>query len=312
MFTIRNCEAHDYDAIAQIHNQIQPEPTTGAEMRRSDATLRSQEGVALVRVVAEDEGQVLAYGFAERTPWMQPGDWFVKAMVGPEARGRGIGRAIYEQMKQVAVDAGATTLESWVQGHDDESWAWAQRRGFALDRQRTESVLSLKGYDLARFAGAQERVEAGGLRLATTTEADDDLLRQIWELDCICTPDVPCYQPDEKLPTFEEYRKMWREDPTERVVAGCFDGDRLIGVSILYMPIAEGGGAYTGFTGTYREYRGRGVALAVKLLTIEEGLKRSIPHMRTNNDPDNPSMLAVNEKLGYVLVPGPRRVRLPL
>lgn len=34
--------------------------------------------------------------------------------------------------------------------------------------------------------------------------------------------------------------------------------------------------------------------------------------MRTNNDPDNPAMLAVNARLGYRLVSGPRRMKLPL
>lgn len=314
MFQIRSCQAHDYEAVAGIHNALRPEPTTGAEMERGDRLTRSHEGAVLERVVAVGEdGAVAGYGFAERNPWMPEGMWFVKAMVDPAAKGRGCGSALYEHVRQVAVAGGATALESWVEGADEEAFAWAQRRGFHLDKQRTESVLDLTRFDMAAFAGVAERVEAGGLRLAVTAEpVDDALLRQIWELDCVTSPDVPIWDPNDKLPTFEEYRKNWRDDPSTPIVAGCFDQERLVGVSLLWLPVAAGGGAYTGFTGVYREYRGRSIALGVKLLTIAEAMKRGIKHMRTNNDPDNPPMLAVNAKLGYRLVPGPRRIRMSL
>lgn len=313
MFTIRLCEPHDYEALARIHNAIQPEPTTALQMQRSDETLASQERSTLVRLVAaNDQGEVVAYGFAERMLWSPPGQWFVKAMVEPGARGQGIGRAMYERARQIAVDGGATMLETWIRGEDQHSKDWAGRLGFQLDRERTESVLDLTTFDPSRFAGALERVEESGLRLAVITAVDDDLLRQIWEIDVATMPDVPCVEPDETPPTFEEYQKVWREEVAEHVVAGCFDGERLVGVSILYLPLVAGGGAYTGFTGTYREYRSRGIALAVKLLTIREAMARSIKRMRTNNDPDNPPMLAVNEKLGYRMMPGPCRFKLPL
>ncbi|MFZ5825490.1 MAG: GNAT family N-acetyltransferase [Bacillota bacterium] len=313
MFTIRPCETHDYEAIARIHNAIQPEPTTALQLQRSDETLRSQPGTSLARLVVEDQGgQVVAYGFAERVTWQPPGQWFVKAMVAPGARRRGIGKALYQQARQIAVEGGATMLETWVRGEDHESRAWAERQGFVLDRERTESVLDLTNFDLSRFAGAVERVEESGLRLAVHTEVDDALLRQIWELDVTTMPDVPIVEPDETPPTFEEYERYWRNEVSERVVAGCFDGDRLVSVSILHLPLVAGAGAYTGFTGTYREYRGRGVALAVKLLTIREAIARSVARMRTNNDPDNPPMLAVNEKLGYQLIPGPCRYKMPV
>lgn len=313
MVTIRPCAPNDYEAVARIQNAIKPEPTTAAEMKRWDDLTRTFANAFLERVVAENErGEVVGHGVAEHSLWHPDGLWLVKAMVAPEARGRGIGRAIYERVKQVAVEHGAITLETWVEGHDDDSFAWALRRGFYLERQRTESVLDLTRFDFAPFAGAMERVEGSGLRLAVTSVVDDELLRQVWEVDCATTPDVPCVDPDEKLPSFEEYARAWRDDPSERIVAGCFDDDRLVGVSLLLLPVAPGGGAYTGFTGVYREYRGRGIALAIKLLTIREAIARGIPHMRTNNDPDNPSMLAVNEKLGYRLIPGPRRMRLSL
>ena len=52
-------------------------------------------------------------------------------------------------------------------------------------------------------------------------------------------------------------------------------------------------------TGTRRAYRGRGLALAVKLASIEWAAANGITRMLTFNDATNAPMLAVNRRLGY-------------
>ena len=61
-------------------------------------------------------------------------------------------------------------------------------------------------------------------------------------------------------------------------------------------------------TGTRRAYRGRGLALAVKLASIEWAAANGITRMLTFNDATNAPMLAVNRRLGYE--PIGRRVEL--
>jgi RimJ/RimL family protein N-acetyltransferase len=53
------------------------------------------------------------------------------------------------------------------------------------------------------------------------------------------------------------------------------------------------------FTGTLREYRGRGLALAVKLASIHWAAAHGSSMMVTTNDLENAPMLAVNKRLGY-------------
>jgi len=310
MFTIRPCEPRDYERVAWVHNAIQPEPELPEQMREEDERVRSKPGVIFHRVVAESQqGQVVGYGFAEHYPWMPAERWAIKAMVHPSARRQGVGQALFDHVKRLAEEGGGTKIEIWVRGDDEESIAWSARRGFFVDRRRTESVLDLKEFSLARFDGVVEQVEASGIRLATMSDVDDALLYQIWELDVTTTRDIPIHNPADGDEPWEMYQAFWREFKDERVVALAFDGDRPVGISLLFLPRAEGAGAYTGFTGVYREYRGRNIALALKLLTIREAIRHGVPHMRTNNDPDNPSMLAVNARLGYRLVPGPCRLR---
>jgi RimJ/RimL family protein N-acetyltransferase len=53
------------------------------------------------------------------------------------------------------------------------------------------------------------------------------------------------------------------------------------------------------FTGTLREYRGRGLALAVKLATTRWAAEHGITQISTDNDETNAPMLAINRRLGY-------------
>ena len=65
---------------------------------------------------------------------------------------------------------------------------------------------------------------------------------------------------------------------------------------------------YNMFTGVQRAYRGRGIALALKLLTIRCARSFSARYVRTHNDSENGPMLAINRKLGYQPEPGLYRV----
>ena len=57
-------------------------------------------------------------------------------------------------------------------------------------------------------------------------------------------------------------------------------------------------------TGVRRAYRGRGIALVLKLLAIRYARSLGALFVRTHNDSGNAPMLAINRKLGYQPEPG--------
>ena len=57
-------------------------------------------------------------------------------------------------------------------------------------------------------------------------------------------------------------------------------------------------------TNVYPEYRKRGIATALKILTIRFARQQRMQVIRTGNDSTNASMLAINRKLGYKPEPG--------
>jgi GNAT superfamily N-acetyltransferase len=58
------------------------------------------------------------------------------------------------------------------------------------------------------------------------------------------------------------------------------------------------------FTGMLRDYRGRGIAQALKVRTIMYAKQSGVSEILTENDSVNAPILAVNKKLGYKRWPG--------
>lgn len=161
--------------------------------------------------------------------------------------------------------------------------------------------------------GLLERVESTGIRLATFDgDVPPAIVAGLWDLERLTAPDVPDYEPDASFPTLELYQQQSYAYTKPRLTAVALDGERVVGATWLNYTRPAYTGGYTGYTGVLREYRGRSIALAVKLLTVQGAVERGVPRMRTNNDFENPAMLAVNEKLGYRMVPGPRRIKKSL
>jgi RimJ/RimL family protein N-acetyltransferase len=70
--------------------------------------------------------------------------------------------------------------------------------------------------------------------------------------------------------------------------------------------------AYHGLTAVARDWRGRGVATALKHAQIAAALARELSRLVTESQHDNLPMRRLNEKLGYVAEPGTIVYRGPL
>lgn len=304
---IRPVEPVDYETLAAIRNQIRPEPMTGAEIAEFDQTSSTVPGFC--RLVAERPGgQVVATAWVGGFEWMPEGVWQVGVQVDRAHRGQGLGEELRQEMERRARVGGARRVEVYVRGEDDVAYEWALKRGYYLRRQRTEATLDVPAFDFSPFAGAVTRTEATGITFkALPGRLPEELLRGAYELDRAATKDIPGHE-DLRFPPYERWVEELEPQLDRTFWVLALDGERVVGFSNLEWS-EEGEGAHTGMTGVLREYRGRGIALSLKLIAIENAKRLGFTRMRTNNDPDNPPMLAVNRKLGYTFIPGPRLMR---
>ena len=140
-----------------------------------------------------------------------------------------------------------------------------------------------------------------GIVLTTLAEEDNEAnRRKLWELSNLTRHDVP-HDVIEDQP-FEIFTDLL--DRPE-ALPGCLliarQGDRYVGFSLLVHQTPER--ALTGMTGVHRDFRNRGIALAMKVRSARLARNRGYKAMRTFNHVNNPAMLAVNTRLGYAPLP---------
>ncbi|MEO6892959.1 MAG: GNAT family N-acetyltransferase [Ktedonobacteraceae bacterium] len=294
----------DFPRMAELYNTFEPEPLTAEELGRwvqQASPARIHQRIAAI----DEQGQLVGFNNSGRDPWMPPGRFWIEVVVDPFWRKQGIGELLYTHALQFVQEQRATTLEAEVRDHMPDSLHFAQQRGFKIDRHHFESTLDLAMFDEARFAGTIEAVEASGIRFFTLANLGDTMEAQqrLYEINRRYAGDIPGR--GESFTPFEQFHKEVFEAPWYRadcqIVAA--DGDRWIGMSATGY-FAETKHMYNMMTGVEPAYRGRKIALALKLLSIRRARAYGAAYMRTNNDSQNAPILAVNRKLGYRAEPG--------
>ncbi|HWI61256.1 MAG TPA: GNAT family N-acetyltransferase [Symbiobacteriaceae bacterium] len=240
--------------------------------------------------------------FATHYPFEPKGLFWCRVVVDPRYRGQGVGAMLLSEVERVARAHGGLRLNADIREDDSASLAWCQRRGFAICRHAFESVLDLATYDEAPFLGA---LEQPGIRFFTLADQPgEQTLHKLYELVKVTSPDNPLFAVDQ-FPDYDQWVKldMERADLAPDCVILAADGDRLVAMTSL-SPTGEPETMTPDYTCVHPEYRGRGLALAVKVLGVRAARRHGAQYIRTNNDSTNAPMLAVNWKLGYKKLPG--------
>jgi GNAT superfamily N-acetyltransferase len=231
-----------------------------------------------------------------------------------------VGTLLYEEALGFARAAGAAEFEAEVREGDPAPLAFAQHRGFELSRHIFESTLDLASFDESRFDGAVAATEGNGFRFFTLADAGDTLAsrRTLYALNRSTAMDVPGrHTPFAPFDAFraQVFDASWFRADAQIVAAHTSDPAQRVGMAALdyfekQVWDVESGAPrtvrrmYHMMTGVEREYRGRGLATALKLLAVRCARRYGAAYLRTNNDSQNAPMLAVNRKLGFVPEPG--------
>lgn len=256
--------------------------------------------------VAEDEqGNVVGYAIAWRAPWTEPGMLIHTLVVDPAYRGKGIGSALFKVMQDWAMEMKASMLVDYMRESDEASLDFARHRGYVMERHNFQSVLDVDGFDRDELFDVVEKVKASGIDFVTlANEPGEASERKLHELYRVTTYDIPGY--NDEFPWFEEWKKwsIEMEGVRPEWIHIAKDGDRYVGVATLQYT-KETNAMYNEYTGVLKEYRGRQIGLALKLLGIRTAKEFGASYMRTDNDSLNVPMLKINRDiLGFRAEPG--------
>jgi mycothiol synthase len=260
------------------------------------------------RFIGEIAGRPAAFLSWYHGPWAKLPDRHceVEVWLDRAHRDAALLRAMFTWIGDRAVADGAALLLAYCGEDEPEMLDSLAELGYS--RERVEKVweldLRVHGPKLAEDARlAVDQMSAVGIQLTTLDAwSDPDKMRKVYELDASTRQDIPTSLPIliEDLDDFVR-RSNAPDRRYDRTWVAVHDGSA---VALTYLKFPKRGTVWTGYTCTRADYRGRGIARAIKLQSLAQAVHLGVPFVCTDNDAENAPMLHINEALGYVRRPG--------
>jgi GNAT superfamily N-acetyltransferase len=227
-------------------------------------------------------------------------------VVARDARGRGVGTALYRALSGWARACGLEELEASVKEDEEDSLRWAERRGFAETGRDSLMTLELAGIDTPSVDPPD------GVRIVSWA-GRPALAAGMYEVAKEAYPDVPGFE-DDAMESFEEWMTHDMAGPGDLPEATfvALAGDEVVGYAKFSLTRARPTEAYHDITGVKRAWRERGVAGALKRAEIAWAKENGYERLKTLNEERNAPIRKLNERYGYRPAPGRITVVGPL
>jgi len=306
---IRVFTPEDYPAIVSIHNSLNivwPErPRTPEAWAESDRSRGSN--YKLQRWVAVEEDRGVGFASYAQGPWeYPPQSFYINVEVFPEYQRRGIGSALYDQVMEGLQGFNPPALRADAFANLPQGFAFLQKRGFYEAFRETPVHLDVTAFDPSPYAGLEPKLKAEGIEIKTLRELESDpgRDRKVYDLYWEADQDVPHEGEGSDKPDFEGWLSWGLYNPSilQDAYFIAVRGDEYIGLREL--------GKYPNsdmllgsLLGVRREYRKRGIGLAMQLRGIAYAKEHGYRLLKTCTAIQNVPMQALFNKLGYARDP---------
>ena len=295
--TIRERRAEDDATYARLLSKVMTAAYDEAALR--DRRERYSHKMSIERVATLD-GQMVGFGEL----FESGAGANCRIVVDEPFRGRGIGSSLMDSLRHHSLFERPKVFGQ-VPDNDKNAISFVERAGFKLQAHVFESFIDPSEFNLQPFQPAIERLQSDGLRIATLAELgmSPENRYRLWEIEHVTDLDIPGLDPDQ-LPSWEDAKRSWYQaswfNPAAEFIA--LDGDRFVGLSGV-AEMAPGTWSIL-HTCTLREYRGRGIATALKALATNFAKQKGSRLLKTNNHSGNAPMLSINRRFGFKPLPG--------
>ncbi len=221
-----------------------------------------------------------------------------EAFVLPELRGHGVGTALYQELALWLAQRGCVELESAVSERDEESIAWAERRGFREVSRNSRLVLDLDEID-------EPAIEPPPGIEIVSWDSRPELAGGMYEVFLEASPDIPG-EGDNVVPPFEEWLADDMQGHSDRpeAVFVALSGNEVVAFGKLAISSVRDGVANHDLIGVKRSWRGQGLAGALKRAQIAWAKRNGFHRLETQNEIRNEAIRRLNLSHGYRVEPG--------
>lgn len=302
----------EYEALIAIQKAIDPDESGDvAGWRFQDESWPKEKYFRLRLVAQTPDGQIVGWGQVQHMRWQfHPDKYGLDLDVHPAHQRRGIGTALFQALLAPLRERGAACVRTAVKESRGKGIDFVTHRDFVEIQRYWESRLDVAGFDFVAFSTAENRAAEQGIRITTLAAAlaahgeDEAMLRGVYEMDQAAFVDVPFPDPPTPAP-YDEWRMDVLKSPNSLHDAFflALDGERYVGISNMFKNPEYPDVLHQGFTGVIPAYRGKGVAMALKMQTVKYARDHHYREIRTGNNTRNRPMLRINEAMGFVKQP---------
>lgn len=253
------------------------------ERARSVAEMRAMALPETLYLIARVDGDVVGSGLAGRSDFGYAG---LHPRVVPGWRRRGIGTAILRTLEAHALAMGFREAGSNLD--DAGSLAFAERFGFREVDRQVEQI---------RTIGPDEPWPTlpDGIEVVTVAERPELWAAAYDPFAREALADLATDRPIEV--TREQWERDWLDWPEAMFLA--LDGGEVVGCAGLERDDDRSDRAENALTAVARSWRRRGLASALKRVTLAAAAQHGIREVYTWTQRGNADMRALNERLGY-------------
>jgi mycothiol synthase len=301
MLTIREFQPSDYEGLAWLENALYGGQTSPQELEARDQT--RQPDLGFVRLVAlYGWGELIGYIEATQrpAPWFSRGE--VRLAVREDFRRRGIGGALLGVLEAELRQRGSDMAMLYTGEFDSSLNYFLWHRGYAESFRGYSQWLPLERVNPDDFFVDWGRLNATDVHLRSLSQLrhEWDCAQNFYDLYLTLENDVPRADSEYMPVSFEEFcfNNFDGDSALPDGVTIAVQHGRYIGLNILYLDSSREV-LHNGLTGVHSEFRGLGLALALKLEGIRYGLRYGFRGITSFNASTNTAILRLNEKLGF-------------
>jgi GNAT superfamily N-acetyltransferase len=302
MVEIREIAEDELDRFVAVRNAVWPQDPLTVE----DLVDWRQQSEDMVWLFAAQSGAGVGAGVGIHGWHSPPGVGRLGVHVLHPARGQGIGSELFARLaawlgEHGCVEATASSFED-----DATSLAWATRRGFSEVGRNSIMALDLT------VTAAPDVAPPAGVEIVTWAERPE-LVRGLYDVYAEAAPDIPG-EDGVEIPPFDDWLANDMQgagDRPEATFVAVAEGT-VAGYAKLSISGAGGDIAWHDLTGVRRDWRGRGIAGALKRAQIAWAKANGYRRLHTMNEDRNEPIRRLNQRHGYRLEPGFVTVRGPI
>lgn len=292
---------NDLEELASMLDRVMTDGMTVERLRESQ---NNPSPINRTMVATDQNGAIVGWSTMHQGANEPSNRAFSSLIVHLDHRRDGIGNTLHDDIVDFCRANGVTELKSRVKDSEPGWLEWARSKGFEIDRHTFRSSIKLEEFDADPYLDRLTQLESEKIKFTTLAEVGDteENRRRYYDADCLAAIDIPG---EDHVESWEEYyaENFGSEGYRPEGAYLASHQNEIVGVAHVWLD-SEHDRMINAFTGVIPEYRGRGIATALKVNTILHAREVGVSEILTQNDSENEPMLAINRKLGYQNWPG--------